>query len=339
MSAPNSAAATTVTSWPASPSAAEQHEGGRDRRHLGDGDPVDPVHEVRRGSRTRRRRRPPIRARAKAARCPAAAGRCRSPRAPRRRPRAPAARGAGAGESGRMSSTAPAAGERERHRGNERPGSPRRREAGGGERGAGNGERCRDHRDAAALRRRHRVARAGVRPGERVAPQHRPQEPDQPGAHDGRRPAIDDQGSRNAMRRATAAPRCHGQYLAERGMRLRAPSPTLIRGSRPARSRGRASRPALRARRRPSRMTVCISASAARRKASSCAGCRWKMASALRIGGAAERDALLPGGMSPAAAARILLFREHAVVDDEIGACDEADEVRPAAMARHARCR
>src|SRR3954447_4338130 len=47
----------------------------------------------------------------------------------------------------------------------------------------------------------------------------------------------------------------------------------------------------------------------------------------LRIGGAAERDALLPGGMSPAAAARILLFREHAVVDDEIGTGDEADEV------------
>src|SRR3954454_6171640 len=47
----------------------------------------------------------------------------------------------------------------------------------------------------------------------------------------------------------------------------------------------------------------------------------------LRIGGAAERDALLPGGMPPAAAARILLFREHAVVDDEIGADDEADEV------------
>src|SRR5215208_4240190 len=47
----------------------------------------------------------------------------------------------------------------------------------------------------------------------------------------------------------------------------------------------------------------------------------------LRIGGAAERDALLPGGMSPAAAARILLFREHAVVDDEIGAGDEPDEI------------
>src|SRR3954469_2053668 len=46
-----------------------------------------------------------------------------------------------------------------------------------------------------------------------------------------------------------------------------------------------------------------------------------------RIGGAAERDALLPGRMSPAAAARILLLREHAVVDDEIGAGDEADEI------------